>query len=144
MFKIVVGGIIKKDNKYLLIQEKKEQAYGKWSSPSGRLEPNEDIFVGTKREIKEESGLDVELVGLININNIVDEKNTIVIFNFNTEVIGGEIKIKEDEVLAVEWFTYEEINNMKDKLRRPDLLLPTLELLEQGNVKELDNIKIMR
>lgn len=144
MFRIVVGGVIKKDNKYLLIQEKKEQCYGKWSSPSGRLEEHESIFEGAIREIKEESGYDVELTGLLDMKNLVYDNVTILCINFETNVIGGDIFIKEDEVLDIKWFTYEEILNMKDELRRPDLLLPLLKISEENKCSPIDNIQIIK
>ena len=51
---IVVGGIIEKDGKYLLIQEAKKMCYGKWNFPAGRLEFKESLKQGAIREIKEE------------------------------------------------------------------------------------------
>ena len=50
---IVVGGIIEKDGKYLLIQEAKKMCYGKWNFPAGRLEFKESLKQGAIREIKE-------------------------------------------------------------------------------------------
>jgi len=59
--KIVVGGIIKKDNKILLVQEANESCYGMWNIPAGKLEKNEFLKDGALREIKEETGLDVDM-----------------------------------------------------------------------------------
>ena len=39
--KIIVGGIVEKDGKVLLVQEAKEKCYGKWNISAGRLELNE-------------------------------------------------------------------------------------------------------
>ena len=39
MGKIIVGGVVKKDNKYLLVQEAQESCRGKWNVPAGHLEP---------------------------------------------------------------------------------------------------------
>ena len=61
---IVVGGVLEKDGKYLLVQEAQERCRGKWSIPAGRLDMNETILDAAKREIKEESGLDVEFAKL--------------------------------------------------------------------------------
>ena len=40
---IIVGGVIEKDGKYLLVQEGKPQCYKKWNLPAGHLEVGEDI-----------------------------------------------------------------------------------------------------
>ena len=72
---IIVGGVLKQDGKYLLLQEAKEKCRGKWNLPAGRLEPNETIFDGAKREIYEECGYEVELTGVSHIANRVIPDN---------------------------------------------------------------------
>ena len=53
---VMVGGVIEKEGKFLLVQEAKENCKGKWNLPAGHLEINESIFEGAKREIFEETG----------------------------------------------------------------------------------------
>ena len=72
---IVVGGIIEKDGKYLLIQEAKKMCYGKWNFPAGRLEFKESLKQGAIREIKEETGCDNKKKNLIAPIEIVDVLN---------------------------------------------------------------------
>ena len=67
--KVIVGGIIEKDGKYLLVQEAQEKAYKKWNFPAGHLEFNEGLKQGAIRDIKEETGCDVELDGVCCIAN---------------------------------------------------------------------------
>ena len=69
--KVIVGGIIEKDGKYLLVQEAKEKCYKKWNFPAGHLDFNESLKEGAIREIKEETGCDVELDGVCYIANKV-------------------------------------------------------------------------
>ena len=57
--KIIVGGVIEKDGKVLLVQEKQDECYGKWNIPAGHLDCNESIIEGARREIKEEVGIDI-------------------------------------------------------------------------------------
>ena len=38
---IVIGGLIEKDDKFLLVQEAKEKCKGKWNISAGHLEVNE-------------------------------------------------------------------------------------------------------
>ena len=42
---IIAGGVLEKDNKYLLVQEAKEKCRGKWNLPAGHLDPNEILDV---------------------------------------------------------------------------------------------------
>ena len=62
--KVIVGGIIEKNGKYLLVQEAKKKCYKKWNFPAGHLDFNESLEQGAIREIKEETGCDVELNGV--------------------------------------------------------------------------------
>ena len=62
---VIVGGVIEKDGKFLLVQEAQEKCRGKWNIPAGHLDPYETIFDGAKREIKEELGKDIEIKGYI-------------------------------------------------------------------------------
>ena len=56
--KVIVGGIIEKEGKYLLVQEAKKKCYEKWNVPAGHLDFNESLKQGAIREIKEETNLD--------------------------------------------------------------------------------------
>ena len=60
--KIIVGGIIEKDNKILMVKEAKKKCYGKWNVPAVHLENGETIFEGAIREIFEETGLNIKIV----------------------------------------------------------------------------------
>ena len=65
--KIIVGGIIEKDNKILMVKEAKKKCYGKWNVPAGHLEDGETIFEGAIREIFEETGCKVRLKNMLPI-----------------------------------------------------------------------------
>lgn len=57
--------ILNEDGKVLLLQESSQYAdgtnAGKWDMPGGRLNPGEHFYDGIVREVKEETGLDIEL-----------------------------------------------------------------------------------
>lgn len=120
---IIVGGVLEKDGKYLLVQEAQEKCYGKWNLPAGHLDPNETIIEAAKREIKEESGLDVELTGVCQIGNRKLEDDVFVSVIFSTKVLGGDIKFDPNEILDAKWFSYEELLSMKAQLRSENLIL---------------------
>ena len=123
---VIVGGVLEKDGKYLLVQEARK-CRGKWNLPAGHLDPNETIFDAAKREIKEECGLDVELTNICQIGNRKIEDDVFVSIIFSAEIIGGEISFSPDEIMDVKWFSYEELVSMKDQLRRVDLVLGAIE-----------------
>lgn len=143
MGKIIVGGVIKKDNKYLLVQEAQEKCRGKWNIPAGHLDPNETVFEGAKREMFEESGLEVELTGIALIGNRVMENDELLGVVFSTEIVGGDIRINPNEILDIKWFTYDEILNMKDELRTYNLIVDSITAVENNNLVSLDIIEMI-
>ena len=95
MAMIVVGGVVRKNGKYLLVQEAQEKCRGKWNVPAGILDPNETIFEGAKREVFEESGFNVNLTGIATIGNRVLKDDEWIGVLFSTEIIDGDIKFDE-------------------------------------------------
>jgi ADP-ribose pyrophosphatase YjhB (NUDIX family) len=55
-----VGGVVIYRNHALLIRRGSEPLKGEWSIPGGLLELGEELEAGVQREIKEETGLEVE------------------------------------------------------------------------------------
>ena len=84
--KVYVSTVVKRDDEILLIQEWKQNCYGKWNVPSGHLEENEDILAGAVREVKEETGLDAKLTRLVGVYNNQFEGNSSIQFTFLAEV----------------------------------------------------------
>jgi len=116
--KVIVGGIIEKDGKYLLVQEAKKKCYKKWNVPAGHLDFNETLKQGAIREIKEETGCEVAVDGVCYIANRVIEDDLFVMIIFNCKLINETIKFDKEEILDVKWFGYDEIvNKMENELR---------------------------
>ena len=61
--KIVLGGVIIKNNKVLILQRNKDEDIfpNMWELPSGKKEPLETSENSLIREIKEETGLDIKI-----------------------------------------------------------------------------------
>jgi ADP-ribose pyrophosphatase YjhB (NUDIX family) len=55
-----VGGVVIHRDRVLLIRRGKEPLKGEWSIPGGMLELGEELTAGVRRELKEETGLEVE------------------------------------------------------------------------------------
>ncbi|NND65875.1 MAG: NUDIX domain-containing protein [Gammaproteobacteria bacterium] len=65
--KIVVGGLVVKNDQLVLVKEKKNEIAGLWNFTLGGLEGNETVLEGAKREIEEESGYQVKMENLIGV-----------------------------------------------------------------------------
>ncbi|XGW22971.1 hypothetical protein V3C99_005311 [Haemonchus contortus] len=51
----------------LLIQEAKKTCYGKWYMPAGRVEAGETLENAVKREVREESGYECDVIELLSL-----------------------------------------------------------------------------
>lgn len=51
----------------VMMQEAKQECYGKWYLPAGRMEQNETIVEAVKREVQEETGLECEPYTLLSV-----------------------------------------------------------------------------
>lgn len=104
------GVVIKRDGKYLLVQEKKVAVYGLWNIPAGRVDEGETVEEAAIREAKEETGFDVKLKRKI---GVFEPKPMFPKHAFEAEIVGGTLAIPKDELLDVKWFTIEEIGALK-------------------------------
>ena len=114
---IVVGAVVEKDGKILLVQEKQPLAYGLWNTPAGWIDYGEIPIEGAKREVKEETGYEIDINGLLGIyiwspSNIKDRVVCKIVFR--ASVSGGTLNFPKDEMLDARWFEPSEILAMKD------------------------------
>lgn len=115
---VVVGVLVKRDNKYLLV---KENPNGKdvYNLPAGHVDKDEALEIAAIREAKEETGYDVKLHGQIALYHETAPQS--VKHVYEAEIIGGEEHAQEGEILEVVWLTYDELIQLhyEDKMRAP-------------------------
>lgn len=141
--KVVVGGVIVKNEKVLLVQEAQEICYGKWSIPVGELEYGESLIEGAEREIKEETGFDVEILGVLNIANRKLDNDLFVNVVFLMKAVSENIN-HDDEILDVKWFDIEEVlNDMEEKLRNPNFVKIPIENYKNNIIGDLKLINLV-
>ena len=142
--KVIVGGIIEKNGKVLLVQEKAQKCYGKWNLPAGHLEPNESIMQAAIREIKEETGCDVELTGIATLANRIVGNDIIIEIIFSTKIVNENIKFNPEEQLDVKWWNIEDIlNNMDDKLKNINFIKQPIKNIKENKIGTLDIVNII-
>jgi 8-oxo-dGTP pyrophosphatase MutT (NUDIX family) len=130
--KVIAGVVVKKDGKYLLVQEGgplSRACRGLWNFPAGKVDPGETFEEAAAREAKEESGFDVKIIRKIGIFQATPTEA--VKHAFLAEIVGGEIAYPKEEILDARWFTLDEIYGIKDKLRE-GWVLNAIEIVEKS------------
>jgi ADP-ribose pyrophosphatase YjhB (NUDIX family) len=91
------SGLIVRDGKVLLVRRGKEPYRDHWSLPGGGVEPGETIRETVRREVLEETGLEVT-VGLVAgyREEILGPREHYLILAFHCTVTGGELCAGDD------------------------------------------------
>ena len=116
--KIIAGCVVEKDNKILVVQEGLDFCYGQWNFPAGHVNEFENVTDAAVREVKEETGLDVKLKGVLPICETELRNETHVIIRFVAEVIGGKIEFDSNEIVDVKWIDIKDIEKMTEEQLR--------------------------
>ena len=142
--KVIVGGIIEKEGKYLLVQEAKKKCYEKWNFPAGHLDFNESLEQGAIREIKEETGCDVKLDGVCYVANRILEDDLFLMIVFNAKLINENIEFDKEEILYVKWFDYDEIVNKMESMLRGNYVRTAVINQNNNLVAPIDIVDILK
>ncbi len=123
--------IVRDGDRFLLVHEKKDRG---WYLPAGRVEPHETFAQGAIRETIEESGVEVELDGIIRLEHTPslagrDSRMRVI---FLAHPIGGALKTEPDsESLGAAWCTIEEASQLR---LRSDEVLKHFQYVANGGV----------
>lgn len=123
-FAIAVKAFIIKDGQVLLLRRKPTDRHqpGQWDIPGGRLERGENPFDGVKREVREETGLEIETVMPLDIQHFTrDDGQRITMIIFWCRLIGDAAGITLSEHDAYEW------RKIEDTAALPAWLAPVSE-----------------
>ncbi len=120
---VAVGAIVfDHEGRVLLVERAKDPGKGLWTVPGGRLEPRETLAQGVAREVREETGLVVEVGALACVVERMGDDFHFVILDYLARTIGGELKAASD-ASAARFVTERELQ----QLPLTDGLIPLLE-----------------
>ena len=100
--KVAVGTIIRNRRREIaMVRRAIEPGYGKWVFPGGYVDRGEALLAAASREALEESRLEIEIDGLVNVYSYPGRVPVIVIYAATH--VGGELEA-DDESLEARWF----------------------------------------
>jgi 8-oxo-dGTP diphosphatase len=132
----VAGVIVDDQGRALMIQRRDN---GHWEAPDGVLELDEDILTGLRREVEEESGLQVTPVALTGVYQSMTRDIVALVFRCREEA--GNRR-ESDETSAFRWVTAAEVAELADEafaIRVRDALaaLPTVPIRQHDGASVL-------
>ena len=101
-----VGGVVVRGHDVLLVKRAYPPRAGEWSLPGGRLELGESLVDGVRREVREETGLEVEVGPLVEVFDRVHRdadgrvRYHFVIADYLCHPIGGALAAGDDAAAA--------------------------------------------
>src|SRR3989344_1416807 len=126
----VVGAIIERDGKFLLVKEHHpgHSSHGKWSQPAGWIDVGEDPVAAVAREVKEETGLLFTPTHLLGLYSLVTRHERVLSAPMETRhalkliftgnVTGTPNTFSTDEIAETKWFSSEEVYAMDSTMLR--------------------------
>lgn len=111
-----VGVVCFKDDQVLLVKRAKPPITWEWSIPGGGQELGETTRDAALRELKEETGIDARLIGLIDVIDTVREDDSgriqfhYTLVDFAAEWVAGE-PVADDDVSDARWVPLAEIED---------------------------------
>jgi 8-oxo-dGTP diphosphatase len=143
-----VGGVVVGDGRVLLIRRGKPPLQGRWVVPGGTVELGETLEEALVREMREETGLEVEPVELLTVFNRIDRDGDgvayhYVIVDYLCRRVAG-VAVAGSDALEVAWLRREDlaaydvppkaVEVVEDALRRAAARGPEGSALRDGRV----------
>ncbi|HBV01228.1 MAG TPA: hypothetical protein DEF00_02400 [Candidatus Taylorbacteria bacterium] len=126
----VVGAIIERDSKFLLVKEHHpgHSAHGKWNQPAGWIDVGENPIDAVIREVREETGLRFTPTHLLGLYSLVKRcevytgepsqtRHPLKLIFIGT-ILGRSEGFANDEISETKWFLPEDIYAMDEKTLR--------------------------
>jgi 8-oxo-dGTP diphosphatase len=125
-----VGALIFEGDRILLAQRGKQPLMGLWSLPGGLVETGESLETAIRREVNEETGLEVAALGVLEIFEriILDSAGAAeyhyVLIDYVCRVLGGVLRAGDD-ACRTEWVR-------RRDLKKLEITEGTLAVIEKG------------
>lgn len=122
-----VGALVMKNDEILLVQRGHAPMAGEWAVPGGKVEYGETMAAAVRREIREETGIDVETGEMVYMFESIAEDGSYhyVVFDYLARAIEPiPPLIAADDALDARWVSLSELSSLP-------VSKPTLDLIKK-------------
>lgn len=96
-------------NKILMVLNKN----GTWSLPGGAVEVGETLQEATVREVKEETGYDIQVGTIVALNEAFIDKNHVYFITYHGQIIKRPEEIPQEEnIIKVKWLSLKDADKL--------------------------------
>ena len=104
---VATGAIVVHDGALLLVRRARPPGEGKWSVPGGRVEPGEPVRTALAREVREETGVDIDVGAFAGWVERIDDAYHFVILDFFAS--GSGVPTAGDDAADARWIPLAEV-----------------------------------
>lgn len=110
-----VGVVCLKDDQVLLIRRGKAPRLGEWTLPGGRIKPGERAIDAALRELREETGVEAKITGLIDVvDGLFPEAGMhYVLIDYAARWLSGE-PVGADDALEARFVPLDQVDSLID------------------------------
>lgn len=109
---VAVGAVVVRDGALLMVQRANDPGRGLWSIPGGRVEGGEYLADAVRREVREETGLEVTVGSLLGILEVPGQAHY-VILDYTAQVSGDAVPRPAGDAADARWVPLEDVGSLE-------------------------------
>lgn len=106
--KVAAVILIEHEHRVLLVHRAMDPERGKWALPAGYIDDGENPSEAAKREVREETGLNIEITRLLDVQGGSGTFGASIVIIYAAVVTGGAAQ-PQDDVSALLWYGKDDV-----------------------------------